>query len=273
VTAEVRDVRLDSFTGMTDLVLTEDHGDGVALLRLNRPPMNPLSIELLDDLRDAAGALAANASVKAVVVAGSEKAFAAGADISELQDPVGARASTDAFRAAFDAVVSIPRPVIAAIRGYALGGGCELALACDLRVGGETARVGQPEILLGVLPGAGGTQRLARLVGPARAKELTWSGRQVRADEAHALGILDRVVPDDEVESNAIAWANRFASGAVVAMGLAKRVIDDGLGRSLGEGLDLESDAFVAAFDTDDARSGVASFLEHGPGKAKFSGR
>jgi enoyl-CoA hydratase len=258
---------------MSNLVLTERHDGGVALLRLNRPPMNPLSIALLGELGAAAGALAADAEVKAVVVAGSEKAFAAGADISELTDAAGARASTDAFRAAFDAVVAIPRPVIAAVRGYALGGGCELALACDLRVGSENARIGQPEILLGALPGAGGSQRLARLIGPARAKELCWSGRQVRADEAHALGILDRVVPSDEVEGNALHWAGQFAHGAVVAMGLAKRVIDDGLGRPLAQGLDLEADAFVEAFGTDDARAGVKSFLEHGPGKAKFSGR
>jgi len=258
---------------MTDLVLTENHDDGVAVLRLNRPPMNPLSIALLDALRDAASALAADASVKAVVVAGSEKAFAAGADIAELRDQAGARASANAFRAAFDAVASIPRPVIAAIRGYALGGGCELALTCDLRVGSESSRLGQPEILLGVLPGAGGTQRLARLIGPARAKELVWSGRQVRADEAHALGILDRVVPSDEVEANALQWAAHLGSGAVVAMGLAKHVIDDGLGRPLAEGLDAEADAFVEAFGTEDGRLGVESFLEHGPGKAKFSGR
>jgi enoyl-CoA hydratase/carnithine racemase len=258
---------------MSDLVLTEHHDGGVALLRLNRPPMNPLSIALLDALRDAATELAGDGSVKAVVVAGSEKAFAAGADISELRDQAGARASADAFRGAFDAVASIPRPVIAAIRGYALGGGCELALTCDLRVGGETARVGQPEILLGVLPGAGGTQRLARLIGPARTKELVWSGRQLRADEAHTLGLLDRVVPSDDVEGNALEWAGRLGSGAVVAMGLAKRVIDDGLGRPLAEGLDLEADAFVAAFGTDDGRAGVASFLEHGPGKAKFTGK
>jgi len=258
---------------MTDLVLTERHDGGVALLRLNRPPMNPLSIALLGELRDAASALAADADVKAVVVGGSEKALAAGADIEELDGPAGARASADAFRAAFDAVVSIPRPVIAAVRGYALGGGFELALACDLRVGSENARVGQPEILLGVLPGAGGSQRLARLVGPAHAKELCWSGRQVRADEAHALGLFDRVVPSDEVEENALHWAAHLGQGAVVAMGLVKRVIDDGLGRPLAEGLDLEAAAFVAAFGTDDARTGVRSFLEHGPGKAKFSGR
>jgi enoyl-CoA hydratase len=258
---------------MPELVLTERHDGGVALLRLNRPPMNPLSIALLGDLRDAAQALAADRDVKAVVVAGNEKAFAAGADIGELTDQAGARASADAFRAAFDAVAAIPRPVIAAVRGYALGGGCELALACDLRVGSENARIGQPEILLGVLPGAGGSQRLARLIGPSRAKEICWSGRQVRADEAHQLGILDRVVPSDEVEENALHWAAHLARGAVVAMGLVKRAIDDGLDRPLAEGLDLESDAFVEVFGTEDARIGVQSFLEHGPGKAKFSGR
>src|SRR6476646_4714034 len=156
---------------MTDLVLTEHHDGGVALLRLNKPPMNPLSIAMLGDLHAAATAVSDDPESKAVVVAGSEKALAAGADITALRNQAGARAVTDAFRAAFDAVAAIPRPVIAAIRGYAWGGGCELALTCDLRVGAETTRVGQPEILLGVLPGAGGTQRLARLVGPARAKE------------------------------------------------------------------------------------------------------
>jgi enoyl-CoA hydratase/carnithine racemase len=258
---------------MTDLVLTEPHDGGVALLRLNRPPMNPFSTEMLGELRDAAVALAADPAVKAVVIAGSEKAFAAGADIGELRDQASARRIIDAFRAAFDAVAAIPRPVIAAIRGYALGGGCELALACDLRVGAENSRVGQPEVLLGVLPGAGGTQRLARLIGPARAKELVWSGRQVRADEAHALGILDRVVPSDEVEENALAWAAHLGHGAVVAIGFAKRVIDDGLGRPLAVGLDMEGEAFVEAIGTDDGHIGVESFIEHGPGKAKFLGR
>src|SRR5947208_9580299 len=154
---------------MPELVLTERHDGGVALLRLNRPPMNPLSIAMLGELRDAAQALAADSDVKAVVVAGSEKAFAAGADIEELTNQAGARASTDAFRAAFDAVAAIPRPVIAAVRGYALGGGCELALACDLRVGAENTRVGQPESLPGLRPRAAGTQRHARLRRRARA--------------------------------------------------------------------------------------------------------
>jgi enoyl-CoA hydratase/carnithine racemase len=256
-----------------ELVTTARHDDGVAELHLNRPPMNPLSTAMLGALRDAARALAADADVKAVIVTGSDRAFAAGADIDEFGDGEAARAIGAAFRAAFDAVAAIPRPVIAAIQGYALGGGLELAMACDLRVASENARVGQPEILLGIIPGAGGTQRLARLVGPARAKELIWSGRQVRADEALALGIVDRVVPNDEVLHVAHRWAADFGKGAVVAMGLAKHAIDGGLGTPLAEGLDLEARAFVEVFGTEDAATGITSFREHGPGKARFAGR
>ncbi len=256
-----------------ELVLTERHDGGVALLRLNNPPMNPLSGAVLAQLRDAALALTADEGVKAVVVAGGEKAFAAGADISEFGDQAKAVEIARSFRDAFDAVAAIPRPVIAAIRGYALGGGLELACACDLRVAGETTRVGQPEILLGIIPGAGGTQRLARLIGPARTKELVWSGRQVRAEEALAIGLVDRVVSPGDEEHVALHWAGELAKGAVVAMGLAKRAIDGGLGQPLADGLDLERDAFVEVFGTDDARTGVESFLAHGPGKAKFAGR
>jgi enoyl-CoA hydratase len=235
--------------------------------------MNALSRALLAELRDAARALGEDHTVKAVVVAGGEKAFAAGADISEFGDEAVAREISLGFREAFDAVAAIPRPVIAAVRGYALGGGLELAMACDLRVAGETARLGQPEILLGIIPGAGGTQRLSRLVGPARAKEIIWSGRQLRADEALAIGLVDRVAAPAEVDDAARHWAERFAGGAVMAMGLAKRVIDAGAGRPLADGLDLEREAFVEVFGTEDARAGVQSFLEHGPGRARFSGR
>jgi enoyl-CoA hydratase len=256
-----------------DLVLTEPRADGVVVVRLNNPPMNPLSHALLERLRDVARGLGADAAVKAVVVAGGEKAFAAGADISEFSGPEAARMISGAFRDAFDAVAAIPRPVIAAIRGYALGGGLELACACDFRVAGETARVGQPEILLGIIPGAGGTQRLTRLVGPARAKEMVWSGRQVRAEEAHAIGLVDRVVTPGEEERAALHWASELAKGAVVAMGLAKRAIDTGLDRSLADGLDAERDAFVEVFGTEDAQTGVQSFLTDGPGKATFAGR
>ncbi len=255
------------------LVLVEEHADGVRLVRLNRPPLNPLSAALLAEIARVAGELGADPAVRAVVVAGSDRALAAGADIEELGRSDDARGIAAGFRAAFDTLAAVPRPVIAAIRGFALGGGLELALACDLRVAADAARLGQPEILLGIIPGAGGTQRLARLIGPARAKELVWSGRQVRADEAHAIGLVDRVVPAEEVESNALEWATSFATGAVVAMGLAKRAIDAGLDGSLADGLDAEVAAFVEVFETEDAATGIRSFLEHGPGKARFRGR
>jgi len=259
---------------MTDeLVLTERDAEGVVVLQLNNGTMNPLSQAVLARLADLADGIGGDPSVKAVVVAGAEKAFAAGADISEFSDQAAARVIESAFRRAFDAVAAIPRPVIAAIRGYALGGGLELACACDLRVASDTARLGQPEILLGIIPGAGGTQRLTRLVGPARAKEIVWSGRQLRADEALAIGLVDRVVAADEVEHTARHWAGELAKGAVVAMGLAKRVIDRGLDGPLAAGLDLEREAFVEVFGTEDARSGVESFVANGPGKAKFVGR
>ena len=256
-----------------DLILVERGADGVALVTLNRPPMNPLSTALLAALAGTARELAADPALKAVVLTGSDKAFAAGADIKEFGDEEQARVIAAAFRHAFDGVAAIPRPVIAAVRGYALGGGLELACACDLRVGGERTRVGQPEILLGIIPGAGGTQRLTRLVGPAVAKDLVWSGRQVRADDARQLGLLDKVVPDDEVVPTALHWARSFAAGAVVAMGHAKQAIDGGLDGSLRSGLDLETERFVDCFATHDAAAGIASFLEHGPGKAQFEGR
>jgi enoyl-CoA hydratase len=255
-----------------DLVLTERDDDGVVIVTLNAPPMNPLSQAMLERLAAVAEPLAGDAALKAVVVTGGAKAFAAGADIKEFGDQEAARRIGGAFRRAFDAVAAIPRPVVAAVRGYALGGGMELACACDLRVAGESTRMGQPEILLGIIPGAGGTQRLTRLVGPARAKHLVWSGHQVKGQEALEIGLVDKVVADHEVLDEALHWARSFATGAVVAMGLAKRAIDGGLDGSLAAGLDLEADAFVEVFGTQDAKIGVASFLEHGPGKAKFTG-
>ena len=255
------------------LVLTERHDDGVVVIRLNRPPMNPLSQALLTELGDAAEALAVDADVKAVLVLGSGKALAAGADITEFDGPEAAAAIGTTFRRAFDGLAAIPRPVVAGVRGFALGGGMELALACDLRVAAPNARFGQPEILLGIIPGAGGTQRLARLVGPARTKDLVWTGRNLKAEEALAWGLVDRVIEDEDFEAAALEFTRSLARGAVVAMGLAKRAIDGGLDGDLAAGLDLEADAFVEVFTTEDARTGVASFLENGPGKAKFAGR
>jgi enoyl-CoA hydratase/carnithine racemase len=170
-------------------------------------------------------------------------------------------------------VAGIPKPVIAAITGYALGGGYELALCADFRVLGASAKIGQPEILLGIIPGAGGTQRLTRLVGPAKAKDLVFTGRHVGADEALELGLADAVVPDDEVYSTAVAMARKFAAGPPLALAAAKRAIDEGLDGSLDAGLDLETRLFTELFGSEDQQTGMQSFLENGPGKAQFSGR
>jgi enoyl-CoA hydratase/carnithine racemase len=258
---------------VTDELVQLERRDGIALLRLNRPPLNPLSTALLDEIAAHCDALAGDADVKAVVITGNDKALAAGADVTEFTEPDAASHVTTSFRGAFDALGSIPRPVIAAIEGFALGGGFELALACDLRVASESARLGFPEILLGIFPGAGGTQRLSRLVGPARAKELIWSGRQVKADEALALGVVDRVVPAGGALDAAREWATSLGAGAVVAMGIAKRVIDDGFDLPLADALDLEASGFAEVFETEDAATGIRSFLDNGPGKATFSGR
>ena len=255
---------------MAEFITTERQGNGVELIRFNRPPMNALSAELLAELGDHVEALAADADLKAVVVTGTDRVFAAGAEISQLQ---GDAPLIDNFRRAFDGLAAIPRPVIAAISGFALGGGLEAALACDLRVASENARLGVPEILLGVFPGAGGTQRLARLVGPARAKELLWSGRQVRASEALAMGLVDRVVPVEGYLDAALEWAGSLAGGAVLAMGLSKRAVNGGLDGPLAEGLDLERTLFGQVMATEDASTGIKSFFESGPGKATFSGR
>jgi enoyl-CoA hydratase/carnithine racemase len=256
----------------TQLVHVERRDDGVALVTLDNPKVNALSGEVLRQLEAVARDLTGDPP-GAVVVTGGDRIFAAGADIAEFGGPDEARAVGGGFRRALGAVAGIPRCVIAAISGFALGGGCELALACDLRIASERARLGQPEILLGIIPGGGGTQRLARLVGPARAKELVLTGRQVAADEALRIGLVDEVVAPDELHARALALATGLARGAVVAQGLAKRAIDQGLDGPLDSGIGLEQDLFAEVFGTEDAGIGVASFLEHGPGKAKFVGR
>ncbi len=263
------------------LVLVERRPDGVAVVRLDNPKVNALSKELLRQLTAAADELRDDPP-GAVVITGGDRIFAAGAEISEFrssEEPseVITRAEAEEigqlFLRALNSVADIPRATIAAISGFALGGGCELALACDFRIASEKAKLGQPEILLGIIPGGGGTQRLARLVGPARAKDLIFSGRQVRADEALAIGLVDEVVPPDEVLDRALAKASALAAGATVAQGLAKRAVDRGLDITLNGGLDLEQQLFADVFTTDDARIGVQSFIEHGPGHATFTGR
>ena len=253
-------------------VTVDRRGDGVALVRLDRPKANALSIALLEELADVVRGLLRDPP-GAVVVWGGERIFAAGADITEFGGPQEARRVGGHFRAALDELATVPRATIAAINGVALGGGCELALACDFRVAADNARLGQPEILLGIIPGGGGTQRLPRLVGAARAKDLVLSGRQVGAEEALRIGLVDRVVPPGEVLDAALVWAGEFARGPLVAQGAAKRLIDEGLEGDLAAGLEAEQEAFGRVFATDDAAIGVRAFLEHGPGRAVFTGR
>ena len=245
--------------------------DGVALVRLDRPKVNALSTTLLAELASAARDLAAKPP-GAVVIWGGERIFAAGAEVTDFGGPVEAHEVGGRFRDAVDAVAAIPRATIAAVNGYALGGGCELALACDFRVAADNSKFGQPEILLGIIPGGGGTQRLPRLIGAARAKDMILTGRQVKADEALRIGLVDRVVAPADVLSEARAWAAELARGPVVAHALAKEAIDRGLDGSLADGLTCEQDLFVEVFKTNDAHTGVVSFLQRGPGKAKFAG-
>jgi enoyl-CoA hydratase/carnithine racemase len=253
-------------------VTVDRRPDGVAVVRLDRPKMNALSTAVVSQLGDVAGELTSDPP-RAVVIWGGERIFAAGAEIAEFGGPEEAVKIGGRFLDTLDAIASIPRATIAAVAGYALGGGCELALACDFRVCADTAKLGQPEILLGIIPGGGGTQRLPRLVGPARAKDLILSGRQVGADEALRIGLVDRVVPTGDLLDEAVRWAAELGAGAVLAQAMAKRAIDEGLDGELAEGLALEQELFAEVFATEDAQAGVASFLEHGPGKAVFQAR
>ena len=249
----------------------ERRPDQVALVRLDRPKANALSAEVLAQLQSAAEDLTADPP-GAVVLWGGRRIFAAGADIVEL-GRAGAPADGANFAGALGALAAVPRATIAAVNGFALGGGLELALACDFRVCAEDARFGLPEVLLGVIPGGGGTQRLPRLIGASRAKELIFTGRQVRAEEALAIGLVNRVVAPDYVLEAALTWAAELAHGPLVAHGLAKAAVDRGLEGTLADGLVVEQEAFTAAARTEDAARGIQSFHEHGPGKATFVGR
>ena len=252
-----------------------ERDEAIATIRLDRPPMNALNAQVQDELAAAAAQVGADHAIRAVVVYGGGKVFAAGADIKEMADASYARVAEDSRRlqAAFTAVAKIPKPVVAAVSGYALGGGLELALCADFRVAGEGARLGQPEMLLGVIPGAGGTQRLPRLIGPARAKDIIYTGRFVPAAEAREIGLVDKVVPDAEVYQAARDLVARYATGPALALRAAKQAIDDGLDADLGTGLEIERLHFAGLFATEDQRAGMRSFVENGPGKATFTGR
>jgi enoyl-CoA hydratase/carnithine racemase len=259
---------------VTEFVRLEVEG-GVGTIRLDRPPMNAFSRQGQEELKACAEEAARRADIRSVIVYGGPKVLAAGADVKEMAGmsyadmaPVARRLS-----ACFGAMSEIPKPTVAAITGYALGGGMEVALGCDRRIAADNAKLGQPEILLGIIPGGGGTQRLSRLVGPSRAKDLIFTGRMVGAPEALEIGLVDEVVAADEVYAAARRWAEKFVAGPAVALAAAKKAIDGGLDVDLRTGLDLEAEVFAALFATDDRRIGMESFVANGPGKAEFTGR
>jgi enoyl-CoA hydratase/carnithine racemase len=237
--------------------------------------MNALNVQVQEEIRAAATEAAENDEVRAVVVWGGEKVFAAGADIKEMADMSHADMvrRSGPLQSALSAVARIPKPVVAAVNGYALGGGCELALCADYRIAAEDATLGQPEILLGVIPGAGGTQRLSRLVGSSKAKDIIFTGRFVPAEEALRIGLVDQVVADDQVYEAARALAARFVGGPSYAIRAAKEAIDRGLETDLDSGLEIERLHFAGLFATRDRETGMTSFVDNGPGKAVFEGR
>jgi enoyl-CoA hydratase len=249
---------------MTDALrhLSVARTGGVATVTLDRPPVNAVDLEVIDEFLRVVAELGADRAARAVILTGRERRFCAGADIAMLQDlslenQQRARRWVDVQ----GGLEAMEKPVVAAINGYALGGGAELALACDVRLMARGGEIGFPEIRLGFFPGAGGTQRLTRLVGPGRALRLMMEGRRLTADEARALGLVDEVVPGDLLQQTARDVAERLAAGPTRAMGLLKRCVYQGHGRPLAEGLLLEAEAVWELIRTADAREGVAAFL------------
>jgi enoyl-CoA hydratase/carnithine racemase len=252
-----------------------DVKDAVGTIRLDRPKMNALNEQVATEIGEAVDAATRDENVRAVVVWGGEKIFAAGADIKEMseRDAVTMFRYIGRFQDVFTRLERMPKVTIAAINGYALGGGCELALACDMRICADNSQLGQPEILLGVIPGAGGTQRLPRLVGVGRAKEIIYTGRFVPAEEALAIGLVNEVAPAEKVYERAVEIASSLAKGPTVALQAAKDVIQNGIDVDMSTALLLERQAFAALFASEDQTIGMTSFVEEGPGKARFKGR
>jgi enoyl-CoA hydratase/carnithine racemase len=248
--------------------------DGVGTIRLDRPKMNALDAQMQQEIAEACAEADRRDDVAAVVVYGGERVFAAGADIKEMAAMSYQEIASHAhlLQAFTRSLAAIGKPTVSAITGFALGGGCEVALATDVRFAADNAKLGQPEILLGIIPGAGGTQRLSRLIGPAKAKDLIYTGRFVDAHEALAMGLVDQLHPADEVYAKAVEWAAQFVGGPTLALRAAKNAVDRGLEVDLQTGLEIERTEFAALWATDDQSAGMRSFIENGPGKATFTG-
>ena len=249
--------------------------DGVGTIRLDRPKMNALNAQLQSEIEEIAAEADRRDDIAAVVVYGGERVFAAGADIKEMAELSYQQmlVQAHALQAFTRAIAAIGKPTVSAITGFALGGGCEVALSTDVRFAADNAKLGQPEVLLGIIPGAGGTQRLSRLIGPARAKDLIFTGRFVDAQEALAIGLVDKLFPADEVYAQSVEWARQFVGGAALALRAAKEAIDLGLETDLQTGLEIERVQFSSLFATEDRTAGMTSFIANGPGKATFEGK
>ncbi len=244
-------------------ILVEYPADGVGLVKLNQPrAFNALTAPLMDELMSALEIMDRNDAVRCMVITGTPKVFAAGADIKEMAEATPVEMIEKAFIARWERLRALHKPVIAAVSGYALGGGCELALACDMIVASETAVFGQPEINLGVIPGAGGTQRLTRTVGKALAMEMCLNDRRLSAEEAHRFGLVNRIVPVESYLDEAIKLAAEIATRAPVAIRLAKDAVNMALETTLSAGLAYERNHFYALFATQDQKEGMAAFLE-----------
>ena len=254
-----------------EYLLLETRGP-VAVVTINRPQaLNALCSALLEELRETFGAMARDEAVRAVVLTGAVKAFVAGADIAEMRGFTPEEANAYAARGAqaFAAVETLPQPVIAAVNGYALGGGCELAMACDFRIASSKAKFGQPEVGLGITPGFGGTQRLARIVGPGKAKQLIYTARNIKAAEAYRIGLVNEVYPLEELMPQALKMAKGIAKNAPIAVRACKKAINDGLEVGMDDAIVIEEKLFGSCFETEDQKYGMAFFLDKNKDKVK----
>jgi enoyl-CoA hydratase len=236
----------------------------LAIVKINRPPVNALNSEVVTEIHQMFEELEKDDQVKVIILTGEGKAFVAGADISEMVDfgPEGGAEFSKKGQAAFDKIENTPKPVIAAINGFALGGGCEIAMACDIRIAVEGAKLGQPEVNLGVIPGFAGTQRLPRLVGKGKAKELIFTGNMITAEEAEKIGLVNQVLTPEELMSTAKDMAKIIASKGPAAVRAAKHAINEGVNYELSKGLEIENEAFAKLFETEDQKEGMKAFLE-----------
>ncbi|MDO9535172.1 MAG: enoyl-CoA hydratase-related protein [Bacillota bacterium] len=259
---------------MVSEIVKLEREDDIAIITLKRPPFNPLNSQVFYDFNKALAEIEADSSIKSVIITGSgEKAFAAGADVNEVASNTSLEQHEflKLILSVFNRLENLEKPTIAAVNGLALGGGCELTLACDFRIAAENAKFGQPEINIGVIPGGGGTQRLPRLIGLSRAKEMLFLGEAIDAATAEKYGLANKVVPKEQLLDTAKEFAKKLASKPIVAMKILKRTVNAGQNIDLLTALNLEIDSFIVAFSSDDRVEGINAMLEKR--KPHFTGK